>query len=95
MIPETSAFLYVVCVVCMAALYVGGALCIYRLMLGPDVADRAVALDTLTMIFIGIICILCMLWRSVLYFDAVWILTLIGYLGSASIAKYLERGRLF
>jgi len=30
-----------------------------------------------------------------LYFDAVWILTLVAYLGSAAIALYLERGRIF
>jgi multisubunit Na+/H+ antiporter MnhF subunit len=80
---------------CLSALLIAGALCICRLMIGPGAADRAVALDTLTMVFIGIICILCLVWASVLYFDAVWILTLVGFLGSAAIAKYLERGRLF
>jgi multisubunit Na+/H+ antiporter MnhF subunit len=36
-----------------------------------------------------------MQWGSDLYFDAVWILTLVGYLGSVAIARYLEKGRLF
>ena len=64
-----SPFLASICQLCLAALLVSGALCIHRLVVGPDVADRAVALDTLTMVFIGVICTLCMLWSSALYFD--------------------------
>lgn len=90
-----SPFLYTVSIVCLAALFAGGALCLYRVLIGPSAADRAVALDTLTMVFIGIICILCMIWGSDLYFDAVWVLTLVGYLGSVAIARYLEKGKIF
>ena len=90
-----SPFLYVVSLVCLASLFGGAALCVHRLVIGPSPADRAVALDTLTMVFIGLICILCILGGTSLYFDAVWILTLVGFLGSSAIAKYLARGRLF
>lgn len=90
-----SPFLYAICVLCLAALLASAALCLHRLSVGPDAGDRAVALDTLTMVFIGVVSIFCMLWNSALYFDAAWILTLVGYLGSAAIARYLERGRIF
>jgi multisubunit Na+/H+ antiporter MnhF subunit len=90
-----SPFLAVVVRLCLAALLISGLLCLYRMLIGPTTADRAVAFDTLAMIFIGIICVLCIHWGSVLYFDAVWILMLVGFLGSASIAKYLEKGRIF
>jgi multicomponent K+:H+ antiporter subunit F len=90
-----TPFLEPICQACLAVLLLSGALCLHRLVIGPGVADRAVALDTLTMVFIGIICVLSMMWTSALYFDAVWILTLVGFLSSAAIARYLERGRLF
>jgi multisubunit Na+/H+ antiporter MnhF subunit len=90
-----SPFLLIVSQICLIALYASAALCLYRLVIGPSAADRAIALDTLTMVFIGVICVLCMQWRSDLYFDAVWILTLVGYLGSVAIARYLEKGRIF
>jgi multisubunit Na+/H+ antiporter MnhF subunit len=90
-----SPFLHAICMLSLGALLASAALCLHRLGAGPAAADRAVALDTLTMVFIGVVSILCMLWGSVLYFDAVWILTLVGYLGSAAIALYLERGRIF
>lgn len=90
-----SPFLYAICVVCLVALLASAALTIVRLTLGPRAADRAVALDTITMVFIGIVCVLCIVWNSDIYFDAVWILTLVGFLGSVAIARFLERGRLF
>ena len=90
-----SPFLGAVCTLCLALHVVGGALCLYRIIVGPRAADRAISLDTLTIVFIGIVSILCMQWNSTLYFDAVWILTLVGYLGSTAIALYLEKGRIF
>jgi multisubunit Na+/H+ antiporter MnhF subunit len=95
MATAMNPFLYVISIVCLVALFAGAALCLLRVLIGPSAADRAVALDTLTMVFIGIICILCMMWNSDLYFDAVWILTLVGYLGSVAIARYLEKGKIF
>jgi multisubunit Na+/H+ antiporter MnhF subunit len=80
---------------CLAALFVAAALCLYRLAVGPRAADRAVAFDTLSAVLIGMICLLCIRRGSTLYFDAVWILTLVGFLGSSAIARYLARGRLF
>jgi multisubunit Na+/H+ antiporter MnhF subunit len=80
---------------CLVLLFVSAGLCLYRLAIGPRAADRAVAFDTLSSILIGMICLLCIRRGSALYFDAVWILTLVGFLGSSAIARYLVRGRLF
>jgi multisubunit Na+/H+ antiporter MnhF subunit len=80
---------------CLALLFASAGLCLYRIIIGPRAADRAVAFDTLSSVIVGMVCLFCILWRSTLYFDAVWILTLVGFLGSAAIARYLARGRPF
>lgn len=80
---------------CLLMLFLSAGLCLYRMILGPRAADRAVAFDTLSSVIVGMICLLCIRWNSTLYFDAVWILTLVGFLGSSAIARYLVRGRLF
>jgi multisubunit Na+/H+ antiporter MnhF subunit len=90
-----SGWLVAVTDICLLFLFVSAALCMYRLAVGPRAADRAVAFDTLSSVLVGMICLLCMRWGSTLYFDAVWILTLVGFLGSSAIAKYLARGRIF
>ena len=96
-----TAFLVSTCAACLVALFFTAALCLYRMVIGPKAADRAVALDTLSTAFIGIICVISVEWflqgyeGAVVYYDAVWILTLVGFIGSAAIAKYLHRGRVF
>jgi multicomponent K+:H+ antiporter subunit F len=90
-----SAWLAVTTDVCLFLLFVTSGLCLYRMIIGPKAVDRAVAFDTLSSALIGVICLLCMRWDSTLYFDAVWILTLVGFLGSSAIARYLARGRIF
>jgi multisubunit Na+/H+ antiporter MnhF subunit len=90
-----SPILAVTADVCLVVLYLSAALCLYRVVIGPGAADRAVAADTLSTVVVGMICVLTVRWDSALYFDAVWILTLIGFLGSAAIARYLTRGRIF
>jgi multisubunit Na+/H+ antiporter MnhF subunit len=80
---------------CLFVLFLSAAMCLYRIVVGPQAADRAVAFDTLSAVIIGMVCVLCVLWSSALYFDAVWILTLVGFIGTAAIAKYLARGRIF
>ena len=90
-----SPFLHSVCSICLVAMLAAGALCLYRMIVGPKAADRAVALDTLSTVFIGIICTLSILWSSVVYYDAIWILTLVGFIGSVALAKYMQKGRVF
>jgi multicomponent K+:H+ antiporter subunit F len=90
-----SPFLAVALKLCLAGLLASAVLCLYRMLLGPRGADRAVAFDSLAAVFIAIICVLCIQWNSTLYFDAVWILMLVGFLGSAAIALFLEKGRVF
>jgi multisubunit Na+/H+ antiporter MnhF subunit len=80
---------------CLFVLFVAAGLSIYRVVVGPSAADRAVAFDTLSTVIVGMICVLCIIWQSTLFFDAVWILTLVGFVGSAAIARFLARGRIF
>jgi len=90
-----SGFVALSASICMALLFVAAGLALYRIVVGPRAADRAVGFDMLSTVIVGMICVLCVAWRSTLYFDAVWILTLVGFLGTAAIAKYLARGRIF
>lgn len=90
-----SAWFLVVTDLCLLLLFLSASLCLYRMLIGPRAADRAIAFDTFSAIVIGMICLICIRWQSTLYFDAVWILTLVGFLGSSAIAKYLARGRIF
>ena len=64
----------------------------YRLLSGPSVADRAVALDAMTIISISIIAFLSLYFNRVIYLDIAIVYGLVSFLGIVAIARFLERG---
>jgi multicomponent K+:H+ antiporter subunit F len=77
---------------CLLALAVSAVLCVVRLLRGPNIPDRALALDTLAVNAIGIITVLCIRDNTVAYFDAVLVIAVLGFLGTVAVAKYLLKG---
>lgn len=65
---------------------------LFRLLRGPDLPDRILALDTLYINSIGLILILGLLRGSALYFEAALLIALLGFVSTAALCKYLLRG---
>lgn len=63
-----------------------------RLIKGPTVADRVVALDTMTLISISLIVYLASMLNRVIYVDVGIVYALISFLGVIAVARYLEKG---
>jgi len=63
-----------------------------RLIKGPTIADRAVALDVMTIIAISIIVYIAAITGRIIYLDVALVYGLISFLGVVAIARYLERG---
>ncbi len=70
----------------------GIALAFIRLILGPTVADRAVALDGMTIIAISLIVFIAYFTNRIIYLDVALVYALISFVGIVAIARYLERG---
>jgi multicomponent K+:H+ antiporter subunit F len=64
----------------------------WRLLIGPSTTDRILALDTLYINSIALIVILGLYFRSTLYFEAALLIAMLGFVGTAALAKYLLRG---
>jgi multicomponent Na+:H+ antiporter subunit F len=69
-------------------------LCLFRLMLGPTAADRAVAVDTLGILIVGFCAILSIPTGRDWYIDIAIAWALQSFIGALALAKYLE-GRGF
>ncbi len=67
-------------------------LSLWRLIRGPSIADRILALDTLYINGIALIIILGMYMGSPLYFEAALLIALLGFVSTAALCKYLLRG---
>ncbi|UQA54798.1 monovalent cation/H+ antiporter complex subunit F [Polyangium aurulentum] len=62
-----------------------------RLLLGPNLPDRVVAMDLMATVGSGGIALYAMVTDHAVYLDAVMVLSLIFFLGTIAFAHYLER----
>ncbi len=65
---------------------------LYRLAVGPDVADRVLALDTLAINSIALVVLLGMAFGTAVYFEAALILAMFGFVSTVAFCKFLLRG---
>lgn len=63
-----------------------------RLLAGPDLPDRILALDTLYINAIALIILLGLYLASDLFFEAALLLAVMGFVGTVAVAKHLMRG---
>lgn len=74
-----------------AAILLSFALTAYRLVRGPTVADRVVALDTMTLLGIGFVSIVAADTGESAYIDVAIALALVGFLSTVAFARYVYR----
>ncbi len=67
------------------------ALCLYRLVKGPHLADRAVAADTLGVALIGLLLLLTIRYRTTVLLDGALVLSLLSFAGTVAIAQFILR----
>ncbi|ASK35708.1 K+/H+ antiporter subunit F [Alcanivorax sp. N3-2A] len=65
---------------------------LYRLLRGPTLPDRALALDTMYVNAIALIVLYGIATDSKLYFEAAMLIALIGFVSTVAVAKYMTRG---
>ncbi len=64
----------------------------YRLLVGPSLPDRILALDTLYINAIALLVLLGIESASPLYFQAALLIALMGFVGTVALSKFLLRG---
>ena len=64
----------------------------FRLIKGPQLADRVVALDAMTIITLSGIAYLTHFLGRIIYLDVALVYGLLSFLGVVAAARYIERG---
>lgn len=64
----------------------------YRLLRGPSLPDRILALDTLYINAIGIVVLCGIRLGTSVYFELALLIAVLGFIGTVALAKYLLRG---
>jgi len=68
------------------------AMSFFRLLKGPSVPDRILALDTLYINAIALLVLMGIHLASALYFEAALLIALMGFVGTVALCKFLLRG---
>ncbi len=71
---------------------IGIILCIIRMVKGPTAADRAVALDTATIVTVALLVLLGFIFDRYIYLDVSLVYSIISFVGIIAIARFLEKG---
>ncbi len=77
---------------CLALLGAAGLLATLRLVLGPSLPDRVLALDTLYINALALIVLFDIWLGSELFFEAALLIAVMGFVGTVAVCKYLLRG---
>lgn len=67
-------------------------LCAWRLLKGPDIIDRVLAIDTLYLNTVALVVLLGIRQQSAIMFEAALIVAMLGFAATVGLARYLTRG---
>lgn len=79
--------------IALGVLVLAGVLCLIRLIRGPSLANRIVALDALLLMVVSGLAVQAAITGEDTYLDVMVVATLLGFTGTGLIAKFIERRR--
>lgn len=80
-----------VAIIALVALAFAAALYLVRLVRGPSIADRIVALDAILVVIVSGIAVQAARTRDGVYLDALVVAALLGFVGTITVARFIER----
>lgn len=89
-----SSLLNLASIFALGCFVLGIMLAVYRLSMGPTMADRVLALDTMYVNGMLVLLTLGLRFDSALYFDVALLICVFGFVGSVAMAKFLLRGEV-
>jgi multicomponent K+:H+ antiporter subunit F len=76
----------------LGAIVVAMFLNLWRLLLGPEITDRILALDTFYINTIAVLMLLGIRLGNDIFFEAALLIAMMGFIGTVALAKYILRG---
>jgi len=78
--------------VALAAVGLAMLACGWRLLRGPTLPDRILALDTLSINAVALVVLLGIHWRTAIVFEAALVIALLGFVSTVALARFVTRG---
>jgi multicomponent Na+:H+ antiporter subunit F len=80
----TPPFDLVVCILLVLACFA-----LVRLVLGPTIADRAIAVDTVNTLVVATLILLAVIYRQIVFIDVAIVYALLSFVSTVFVAKYI------
>lgn len=80
--------------ICLIAITISMFFCLIRLIIGPSVIDRLLALDTLFLNATCLIIVLGVYWVSTNVFEGALLVAMLGFVSTAALARYFTTGHV-
>lgn len=85
-------FLNIAVVITFVALVAGQILSMIRLVIGPTVGDRILALDTMVINALGLVVLLGIFQGVQIYFEVALLIAMLGFVSTVALARFVLRG---
>lgn len=66
--------------------------CMYRVVKGPSMPDRIIALDTIGINLIAFVAVLSIKMNTQAFLEIILVIGILAFLGTIAFAKYIEKG---
>lgn len=80
--------------ICMVAITLSMFMCLYRLIIGPSIVDRLLALDTLFLNATCLVVVLGIFWSTTSFFEGALLVAMLGFVSTAALARYFTSGHV-
>lgn len=78
----------------LVAITISMFLCLIRMIIGPSVVDRLLALDTLFLNATCLIVVLGIYWASTNVFEGALLVAMLGFVSTVALARYFTTGHV-
>lgn len=76
----------------LAVLSISVSIALYRLIKGPSLHDRILALDSISYTIVGMVGVLSILMDTQVYLDIILLIGILAFLSTVALCRFLERG---
>jgi multicomponent Na+:H+ antiporter subunit F len=66
--------------------------CLYRVITGPSMSDRVIALDSIGINLISITAVVSIMHRTDAYVEVILLIGILTFIGTIAFSKFIERG---
>lgn len=80
--------------ICLIAITISMFFCLIRLIMGPSVVDRLLALDTLFLNATCLVVVLGLYWTTTAMFEGALLVAMLGFVSTAALARYFTTGHV-